>query len=84
MRTDEAQTLPISRKFRERVYPLEYVALIKYNELTLSLSLSLSVWQQSLKAPHCSQQNLPMDPLSDRIECHPLHYFNRHSHDLGR
>jgi len=42
MRTDEAQTLPISRQFRERVYPLEYVALIKYNEL--SLALSLSVW----------------------------------------
>lgn len=40
--TDEAQTLPISRQFRERVYPLEYVALIKYNEL--SLSLSRSVW----------------------------------------
>jgi len=40
MRTDEAQTLPISRQLRERVHPLEYVALIKYNEL----SLSLSVW----------------------------------------
>jgi hypothetical protein len=39
--TDEAQTLPISRQFRERVYPLEYVALIKYNELSLSLSLCL-------------------------------------------
>jgi hypothetical protein len=39
--TDEAQTLPISRQFRERVYPLEYVTLIKYNELSLSLPLSL-------------------------------------------
>jgi hypothetical protein len=37
IRTDEAQTLPISRQFRERVYPLKYVALIKYNGLSSSV-----------------------------------------------